>query len=329
MIFTYLSIRKLLNIILVWISYLLSLITKKVIVFGYPYAVSIETSAICNLKCPECPTGNKSLKRKQGVMSYSDFEDIIDQIKNYAVYVNLSLQGEPFLNKELLKMIQLADKNNILTSLSTNGHFLNYDTALEIIDSGLKRLIVSLDGTDQETYEKYRKGGSFNSVIDGIKILSSIKAKKQVKYPEIVLQFIVFNHNEHQLNKIKELGKNLGVNKVELKSAQITNPESINSIPSINKFSRYTIKNNKLKLKSNQKNRCFRIWETIVITWDGTIIPCCFDKDANYSLGNMKINNIFDVWKSLAFNNFRKNILADRKKTAICCNCTEGLRIKY
>lgn len=329
MIFTYLSIRKLLNIILVWISYLLSLITKKVIVFGYPYAVSIETSAICNLKCPECPTGNKSLKRKQGLMTYSDFEEIIDQIKKYAVYVNLSLQGEPFLNKELLKMIQLADKNNILTSLSTNGHFLNYDTALEIIDSGLKRLIVSLDGTDQETYEKYRKGGSFNSVIDGIKILSSIKAKKQVKYPEIVLQFIVFNHNEHQLNKIKELGKNLGVNKVEPKSAQINNSESINSIPSINKFSRYTVKNNKLKLKSNQKNRCFRIWETIVITWDGTIIPCCFDKDTSYSLGNMKFNKIFDVWKSLAFNNFRKNILVNRKKIAICCNCTEGLRIKY
>ncbi len=329
MIFTYLSIRKLLNIILVWISYLLSLITKKVIVFGYPYAVSIETSAICNLKCPECPTGNKSLKRKQGLMTYSDFEEIIDQIKKYAVYVNLSLQGEPFLNKELLKMIQLADKNNILTSLSTNGHFLNYDTALEIIDSGLKRLIVSLDGTDQETYEKYRKGGSFNSVIDGIKILSSIKAKKQVKYPEIVLQFIVFNHNEHQLNKIKELGKNLGVNKVEPKSAQINNSESINSIPSINKFSRYTVKNNKLKLKSNQKNRCFRIWETMVITWDGTIIPCCFDKDASYSLGNMKFNKIFDVWKSLAFNNFRKNILVNRKKIAICCNCTEGLRIRY
>ena len=251
------------------------------------------------------------------------------QIKKYAIYVNLSLQGEPFLNKELLKMIQLADKNNILTSLSTNGHFLNYDTALEIIDSGLKRLIVSLDGTDQETYEKYRKGGSFDSVINGIKILSSIKAKKQVKYPEIVLQFIVFNHNEHQLNKIKELGKNLGVNKVELKSAQITNPESINSIPSINKFSRYTVKNNKLELKSHQKNRCFRIWETMVITWDGTIIPCCFDKDTSYSLGNMKFNKIFDVWKSLAFNNFRKNILVNRKKIAICCNCTEGLRIRY
>jgi radical SAM protein with 4Fe4S-binding SPASM domain len=327
--FYYITFRNLLNIILVWIGYLLSIITKKVIVFGYPYAVSIETSAICNLKCPECPTGNKSLKRKQGLMTYSDFEEIIYQIKKYAIYVNLSLQGEPFLNKELLKMIQLADKNNIISSLSTNGHFLNYDTALEIIDSGLKRLIVSLDGTDQETYEKYRKGGSFDSVIDGIKILSSTKAKKQVKYPEIVLQFIVFNHNEHQLNKIKELGKNLGVNKVELKSAQINNPEEINLIPNINKFSRYTVKNNKLELKSHQKNRCFRIWETMVITWDGTIIPCCFDKDTNYSLGNMKINKIFDVWKSLAFNNFRKNILVNRKKIAICCNCTEGLRIKY
>ncbi|MGE0090375.1 MAG: radical SAM/SPASM domain-containing protein [Bacteroidales bacterium] len=326
---TQISFSKLVNITLVYFGYWLSTLFKRVFIWGYPYAISIETSAICNLKCSECPTGNNSLKRKQGLMTYSDFGEIINQIKKYAVYVNLSLQGEPFLNKDLFKMIRYADKNKIITSLSTNGHFIDSETAKKIISSGLKRIIVSIDGVDQETYETYRKGGSLNTVVDGVKILSSIKANKKVKYPEIILQFIVFKQNEHQLNKIKKLGKKWGVNKVELKSAQINNPENITLIPSINKYSRYKVRNNRLELKNNLKNRCFRIWETIVITWDGTVVPCCFDKDASYSLGNIKTNKIFDVWKSLAFNNFRKNILVGRKKTAICCNCTEGLRIKY
>jgi len=328
--FTYLSFYKIFNILLVFAGYTFSLISKKVFIWSYPYAVSIETSAICNLKCPECPTGNSALNREQGLMLYTDFFEIINQIKKYTIYLNMSLQGEPFLNKNLFKMIQHADKNKIITSLSTNGHFIDSETAENVIQSGLKRLIISVDGIDQETYEKYRRGGSLMNVLGGIKKISELKHKRQVNNPEIVIQFIVFRHNEHQINDIKNLGKQIGADKVELKSAQINDPENnLHLLTTLNRYSRYKINKNKINIKNKLRNRCFRIWETMVITWDGTIISCCFDKDAQNRMGNMKDSKLYDVWKSLAFNKFRKKILTERKKITICCNCTEGLRIKY
>jgi len=315
---------------LVFAGYTFSLISKKVFIWSYPYAVSIETSAICNLKCPECPTGTNTLNREQGLMPYTDFFEIINQIKKYTIYLNMSLQGEPFLNKNLFKMIQHADKNKIITSLSTNGHFIDSETAENVIQSGLKRLIISVDGIDQETYEKYRRGGSLMNVLGGIKKISELKHKRQVNNPEIVIQFIVFRHNEHQINDIKNLGKQIGADKVELKSAQINDPENnLHLLTTLNRYSRYKINKNKINIKNKLRNRCFRIWETMVITWDGTIISCCFDKDAQNRMGNMKDSKLYDVWKSLAFNKFRKKILNERKKITICCNCTEGLRIKY
>ena len=319
---------KLVNIILVYIGYWLSVLFKRVFVLGYPYAVSIETSSVCNLCCPECYTGEGTLNRKAGLMPYDDFTQIIGQIKKHTIYLNLSLQGEPFLNPDLSEMIHYANQQKLFTSLSTNGHFLDAITSEKIIQSGLRKLIISVDGTNQEVYEKYRKGGNLTKVLDGIKILSEIKRRKQINYPEIVIQFIVFKHNEHQINEIKLLGKELGADKVEIKSAQINNPEGFNDlIPTNDKYSRYT--NTTHTLKSNLPNRCFRIWETLVITWDKIVVPCCFDKHAVFSLGNAQNEDLYSIWKSLVFNNFRKKILTHRKKVFICCNCTEGLRIKY
>jgi radical SAM protein with 4Fe4S-binding SPASM domain len=327
---THISLSKLVNIVLVYIGYWLSVICKKVFAWGYPYAVSIETSAVCNLNCPECPTGKNNLGREQGLMTYPDFTQIIDKVEKHAVYLNLSLQGEPFLNKDIFKMIRYANEKNLFTSLSTNGHFLNSTTTAEIINSGLKRLIVSVDGTDQKTYEIYRKGGTLNSVLEGIKILSNQKKENLATYPEIVIQFIVFKHNEHQIDEIKKIGKQIGANKIEIKSAQLDISKNESELlPTTEKYSRYTLSGSELKIKSKLPNRCFRVWETLVITWNGNVVPCCFDKSATYVMGNILKTELSDVWKSLAFNNFRKNILTNRKKTSICCNCTEGLRIKY
>ena len=324
----YIRFSKLANITLVYIGYWLSVVFKRVFIWGYPYAVSIETSAICNLRCPECPTGKNTMEREQGLLSYPDFTQLINKVEEYAVYLNLSLQGEPFLNPDLFKMIRYATDHNIYTSLSTNGHFLDSLTAVEIIQSGLKKIIISVDGTDQETYEIYRKGGSLKKVLDGIGYLSNAKTEKQTKYPEIIIQFIVFMQNEHQIKEIQQLGIQLGATKVELKSAQL-NGNDIGLLTTIEKFGRYSKENKTLTIKSKLRNRCFRLWETLVITWDSTVVPCCFDKSVQYKIGNLKNNNLSSVWKSLAFNQFRKKILTERKKVIICCNCTEGLRIKY
>ncbi|HAN19237.1 MAG: hypothetical protein A2X13_09450 [Bacteroidetes bacterium GWC2_33_15] len=327
---TYINWHKLVNAVKLITSYWISVVFKRVFVWGYPYAISIEPSNICNLSCSECPAGNKSLSRKSGLLDYQLFKKIIDQTRKYAIYLNLYLQGEPFLNPLLFKMIKYADENNIYTSTSTNGHFIDNESAKKIINSGLKKIIVSVDGTMQETYQIYRQRGNLNQVLSGIRLLAELKKEFKSKTPEIEIQFIVFKHNQHQVNEIQQIGKDVGANTVVLKSAQILNPNiNFKLIPSIQKFARYRKKNTGYKIKSNLRNRCFRLWQTLVITLEGIVIPCCFDKNADYKSGDIKDLTLPAIWKSKNFNTFRKKVLASRKKVSICCNCTNGLHIKY
>jgi len=327
--FRYINYTKLVNLAKIYLSYLLSVLTKKVIVWGYPYSLTTEPTNNCNLSCIECPTGNKNSTRIKGFQHINLYKQIIDEAKNFAIYQMLYFQGEPFLHQQLFDMISYADDNKIYTCTSTNGHFLNQENSEKIVTSGLKKIIISLDGTDQGTYKNYRVNGNFELVISGIRNLVQAKKNLNSKYPKIHLQFLVFRHNEHQIPEIKKLAKSLKVDKLELKSVQIDNLDKNNHlIPSIGKYSRYS-KKFPYALKTKFHNRCFRIWSTAVVSFEGTLIPCCFDKNLDFKIGNIAKLNIKELWKSSLFNDFRRKVFQNRKKNAICSNCSEGLRIKY
>ncbi len=323
----YISITKLFNLFKIYFGYVLSKLIKKPFILGSPFSLTIEPTNNCNLSCLECPTGNNESNRKKGVLEFEGYKKIIDETKKYLIYLMLYFQGEPFLNPDIFEMIAYANLNKIYTSISTNGHFLDSDNNSRIVKSGLKKIIVSIDGTTQESYEKYRVGGNFNKVISGVKNLVQLRGKNDSSFPQIIVQFLVLKANEHQIEEIKDLSRTLGADKVELKSAQIEDFNK-NLMPTIDKFSRYTKINGNFKIKSKLKNCCFRIWSTLVVTWEGIIVPCCFDKRLQYPLGNVNREDVLKLWKSPLFNQFRKEILLNRKKNTICGNCTEGLRIK-
>lgn len=324
-----LNLLKVYNYFMIIIGYLFSLFTKKNIVLGLPYAFSFEPTNICNLKCPECPSGNGNLKRNKGTASLEDFKSIIDKIKKHCVYLNLYFQGEPFINNNLTEMVNYAVKNKIFTAISTNGHFIDKNSAEKIINSGLGRLIISLDGTSQKSYEQYRKGGDFNKVISGIKTIINTRKKLKARNPVVVLQCLALASTEFEIHEIKNLGSELGVDKTEIKTAQFYNLESDNSLlPSNNKYSRYKKdETGKRIVKNKLTNKCFLLWSSAVITWDGYMVPCCFDKDAKYSYGNIKTLPLKALWHGKNANNFRKQILKQRAKVDMCRNCTEGLNI--
>ena len=328
--FKYISFKKLINLFKVYIGYYISIIFKKAVILGYPYSLTTEPTNNCNLCCLECPTGNKSSKRLKGNINFELYKRIIDEVKDYVIYQMIYFQGEPFLHPDFFKLINYADQNRIFTCTSTNGHFLDIKNCKKILISGLKKIIISVDGTTQETYSKYRIGGDLEKVIEGIKNLVKYKKDYKSKYPIIHLQFLVFKHNEHQIEEIRQMSKLLGVNKLELKSVQIENfKTNCNLIPSHKKFARYQLTNNHFEIKNNLFNRCFRIWSTLLVSWNGIIVPCCFDKDLQYKLGNINHDSIIRVWKSKEFIHFRNTILLNRKGYPICKNCTEGLVIKY
>ncbi|MEA2096959.1 MAG: radical SAM protein [Candidatus Cloacimonadota bacterium] len=320
-------LKRLFNAIEVYLSYYISLLTKKAIYWGSPPVVMIEPTNICNLQCPLCPSGNGTLKRAKGYMSFEVFKKIIDDIHKTAFMVVLWNQGEPYLNKDFSKMVKYASYRGLFTLVSTNGN-IDYD-AEDVVNSGLDSMIVSLDGTTQETYNKYRVNGKLDKVIKGVKEIVAAKKKLNRTNPLLRWQFLVMKHNEHEIEEIKQLSKELGVDNLELKSVQIYSKDDIkNYLPTNPKYRRYKVNGDNFELKFSIKNRCRRIWTNAVVNWDGEAAICCFDKDGDFKVGNVMDSSLNQLWKNENIMKVRNQILSDRKQIPICRNCLEGIKIK-
>ena len=324
----YFTVKRTINAVKVISSFTLARLIRKPVVWGMPISYSIEPTNHCNLKCPECPSGLGSLTRPLGLLNPDDFKKLIDDICSTGFYVQLFFQGEPFINKNLAGMINYARKKNMYVSISTNGHFINEKNVDTVVKNAPDKLIYSIDGLDEESYQNYRIGGTFEQADTGLRALINKKKELNQKHPYVELQFIVMKQNEHQLDEVLKYGKDVGVDKVVFKTMQISSYENaLKFLPSNKKYRRYIIDNGSFRIKGKIKNHCFALWRTSVITWDGKVVPCCFDKDAEYELGLTNGKSFKDVWHSDEYNNFRARILGDRQSVSMCTNCTEGLKV--
>jgi radical SAM protein with 4Fe4S-binding SPASM domain len=297
----------------------------KVIVLGKPWAASIEPTTACNLRCPECPTGMQSLSREKGTMSVEVFRKILDKLSPTLFYLTLYFQGEPFLNPDFTRMVRIARKKRIFVATSTNGHFLNQKNVDLIIESGLNHLIISLDGLDQLTYEKYRANGNLQTVTEGIKRLVAQRNSSKSKSPFIELQFLVMRHNQHQMQEMRAFATLAGVDKLTFKTAQVYHFDNASAIiPTLKDKSRYKQNPDGTWMMANKiRNRCHRIWSSIVVTWDAKVVPCCYDKNADHQTGNILEDKLLVLWKNQNYYTFRKTVLNNRSGIEICSNCGE------
>ncbi len=320
----YVTFRKVKNLTLIYLSHILS--KKKIRLQGkfVPAFISVEPSDFCQLECPECPVGINS-RRKGSLIDMDLFEKSIKEIKDRLLHIIFYFQGEPLLNRNLHKMIHYAHSAGIYTSTSTNGQAMTNERAKEIVESGLDKLIISIDGVTQDVYEKYRKGGSLEKAKNAIHYINYWKKNLKSVSPMIEVQFIVFGTNEHQIKEIKKLSKVLKADRLALKTAQIYNFENGSELIPLNeKYSRYKkLANGKFEIKNKLHNHCLRLWSGAVINVNGDVLPCCFDKNAEYKLGNLNEENLSDTMNGERTKNFRKSILYSRIQHEICRNCTE------
>lgn len=297
--------------------------------WGYPISISFEPTNFCNLRCPECPSGLRSFTRPTGMLQTDFFRATIDEMHRELLYLVFYFQGEPYLNPKFLDMVKYATDKKIYTATSTNAHYLTDDNARKTIESGLDRLIISIDGTTQEVYEQYRVGGQLQKVIDGARNIVKWKKELNSKKPFVVFQFLVVRPNEHQIEEVKKLGREIGVDDVWFKTAQIYDYENDPNqlIPTREEYSRYKRTANGVRFKGRVQNQCWRLWHDPVITWDGLVAPCCFDKDAQYRMGNLRSQGFREIWKNGEYRQFRAKILKGRKEIDICANCSEGTKV--
>jgi radical SAM protein with 4Fe4S-binding SPASM domain len=266
------------------------------------------------------------MERPAGKMSLETYQNIIKHLGKDIFFLLIYHQGEPYINKNFFKFVEIAKQNNIYVTTSTNGHYFTDLNITKTLDSGLDSMIISLDGTTQESYQKYRVGGELNRVLDGTARLMAEKKRRKMQTPNVALQFLIMKHNEKEIPEVKKLANKLGVDRLLIKNIEVRSlSEARKWLPTDNKFRRYDFDGNKYIVKGIDKKSCTRPWLSTLINWDGTFVPCCFDKNGDYQMGD--INNlaeINDIWIGDSFTDFRTQLLQNRKSIDICRNCNQG-----
>lgn len=321
-----LTSRRASNALKIWASYQRAKRSGVPHINGLPISISIEPTTACNLRCPECPSGLRSFTRPTGNLKPELFHRILDELGDDLWALTFYFQGEPFINPAFLDLVQHASDRGIYTMTSTNAHFLDEDRAERTVRSGLSRLIISIDGTDQKTYSAYRREGSLDKVIAGAERIVRWKKLLKSATPHVVFQFLVVKPNEHQIPEVRSLARRIGVDDLWLKTAQVYDPRDEHPlIPTQDRYSRYRrLPDGTWEVKNALHNDCWRMWRGCVITWDGRVVPCCFDKDAHHVLGDVSTTSFADLWHGEAYRNFRGALLNSRSSIEMCRNCSEG-----
>jgi radical SAM protein with 4Fe4S-binding SPASM domain len=294
-----------------------------------PIQVNIEVSSICNLRCPVCPTGAGSLKRAKPLMSYEDFKKIIDEIKWFTGKVYLHNYGEPFLNKDLLKMITYAKDAGLYVKLSTNGEFFHSrEYARTFVESGVDYLFVSVDGKDQETHEKYRIGSDFDKVTEGFKFLTAAKKEVESSTPVIELQFLRTKNNEHQRDQMKNFAEQLGANVYAERIFGACSGDKALAEKYISDDPESTLlrvkESGTIDYAGEYINYCHWVTAFMVINSDGAVSPCIEDPFVEHTMGNIHEQSIKDIWKGKEYKKLREKIKTNRKNITVCNSCSHA-----
>jgi len=308
--------------------FLVAVIKRKL--FGYPYMAVIETGNFCNLKCPTCPTPHNKITRTKDLMSLENFKKVVDNVKDSVYIALLYNTNEPFLNPDILKMAQYANKNNLYASISTNAVLLNKQKTEEVLSSGLDEIIVCLDGTTKESYEQFRVGANFELVLANIRNLCERKQALKLRKPFIELQFILNKFNQDEVESIKALAKELQVDRLHIKpfalGEYIYSKEEIKNLtekffPDTEKYQskvQLEKQGDTLKMKTPPRICSLAKYQTVILV-DGSLSMCCYDINGNYLYGNVLDKKLKDIWFSDEVK--KKRAQAEKRGYPLCRGC--------
>jgi len=295
-------------------------------VVGYPAELVIDSCNMCNLHCPLCPTGQGRKGRPKGKLTFNKFRKIIDELGAYLYRIDLHNWGEPLLNEEIYDMIHYVHIHNIKVDLSTNLNLLDEEKAEKLVESGLDRLIISLTGTNQETYQKYHIRGDFNRVTEGTEMMVRKKKELHSNTPSITWRFLVMRHNEHQIAEVQKMAHYLGVD-IELMAIHGDMGMELfwNEKRRLEVAADWLPLNERYGLSSMKP--CAFLWVQAVINWDGSVSPCCAVYPEEYDFGNMFSDGGFKkIWNNENYRTARRIIREKKARSSedmknICAHC--------
>ncbi len=297
--------------------------------WGYPRRVLLEPTATCNLRCPLCPTGVGDLGRKVGSMKFDKFKFIVDELKGKSRALELAGYGEPTVNKDIYKMLSYAAKNFQRVYMHTNCLLIDSKDKVEkLVGSGVYQIIVSIDGSTQEVYEKYRVGGNLTLALKNMKAIVEEKKRQQTESPIIEWQVVVTKFNEGQVDDMRKMSEKVGVNNFNVKSANINMlsgaagkkslPRSIGEtfLPRNAALRRFGDKEGK-----QIENGCNFLYGNTFIMWNGDVTTCCHDPSGINKMGNIfEVGSFWAIWNNDKYRRLRRAVNTEITKATPLCN---------
>jgi pyruvate-formate lyase-activating enzyme len=285
---------------------------------SYPVRLTIETTNACNLRCPHCFTGAGQVGRQKSVMSTEFFKNVLDELGPYLFFAEMHNWGEPLLNKNIYDMFALAKQRGVSTLISSNFSIpFSREQAETLVESGLVRLGVSLDGARQETYERYRVKGKFDRVMENIALVNEAKAKLRSSTPQMIWEFHVFDWNKDDIPLAQAMAAERNMPFAASKGYVIGDdwdPEE--NYP-------YSPEPYEAGVAPE---RCDYLWFQAVINNDAGASPCCGTFFKEHDFGSLD-GSFKSVWNNESYQQARR-LFSKRDesgKSLICYECPRAL----
>ncbi len=288
-----------------------------------PVHLSIEPTNVCNLRCPVCETGNGSMARGRGMLDKAAFEKLIDEAAPHTSVLMFYFMGEPFLNKHAYDMIRYAREAGIYVETCTNGDYVD---AKGVIYSDLNEINFQIGGIDQESHEVYRVRSNLERVTKNLTDLIEERRKSPGSALQINVGFIVMRHNEHQVPEFLRWAKEIGADLANVIDPCVRNViEGHQMLPKDKRYWFYdeeAFERGVLKPKHLHNNECTWIWNSVMVNWDGSLVPCCRDAQGKHVLGNVFERSLRDTWNGDKARAFRKRVVSAQGEVDICQLCS-------
>ena len=288
--------------------------------------MQIEPSSKCNLRCTYRPVGTEL--GATGHMDRHVFERFVDDVHRHALLMVLFGWGEPFVCPSVYEMIAYAHAKGVRIVSSTNGHlFVKRAHAEGVVRSGLDALIVSLSGTTQEAYARFRSG-KLDTALAGVREIVAQKRALGSRTPHVQLSFIVTDYSERQIPELLELAHSLGVDGLSLKKMNTASvrpdPTRVDdALPEELRYRRFQYGGEDGHVRQRVKhNPCKALWHNPTIRWDGTVNPCIYDFDGTRVLGDVTVERFSEVWSGARYRAMRKEFRRNGEQIEICNRCT-------
>lgn len=280
----------------------------------FPDRMYIEATNVCNLDCVMCPTGLKLMGRKKGFIDFDMFKMIMDEMGPHVPVTTLHIWGEPLLHPKLIEMINYGKQFPIKIEISTNATLLTEEKARALLDTKLDTIYLCMDGMTKETYEKIRRGGTFEKTMENIERFIRLKSElKGEGKPWVNLQLVEMKPTKEEAELFRQHWTRPGVNQVKIKAFdawgsqvdEITElkPEVHEDIP--------------------DRFHCPNLWYHAHIYWDGTLVCCDRDFDTKWPLDNVK-DGVMAAWNGPKMKDLRRRHMCNKlDEVTPCTNCTE------